>query len=116
MKAFTAWLTSLFAGDGREVEREEPYKAIEENHSRMLTWRQKREAEEEASRKAVPAKFPPFTIVQTPSGSAYAYVRPEGELSEAYTEWHIAHLMARISKSSHEARTTPVDQWVEVGK
>lgn len=116
MKAFTAWLTSLFAGDGREVEREEAYRALEENHSQRLAWLQKRDAEEEASRKAVLAKFPPFTIVRTPAGSAYSYVQPDGTLSRSSEHWHVIHPLAKAAKALHEAQSTPVDQWVEAGK
>ena len=116
MKTLTAWLTSLFAGDGREVEREEAYRAMEENYSKMLAFRQKREAEEKASRKAVLAKFPPFTIVQTPSGGAYAYVKPDGALSPHDADWLVVHLQSKAAKADYEAYTTLADQWVAVEK
>lgn len=116
MKTLATWLTSLFAGDGREVEREEACRAMEENYSKMLAFRQKREAEEKASRKAVLAKFPPFTVVQTPSGSAYAFIELNGSLSEPSTDWFTVHLKAIEAKGNYEARTIPADQWVAVEK
>lgn len=115
MKSFTTWLTSRFASKPEPLEQPEASEASAAAQL-IMQYRQQRLEREEASKKAVLAKFKPFTVVQTPSGSAYAYVKPDGALSPSDSSKLLVSRLAEIERSKYEAWTTPVDQWVEVGK